>query len=97
MFNTTKVQSNNVIITTRQIIQIEEIDIMSIPLADGNNIELYNITLVLRYNSNLIFFKQFRKNKIMNYDNLIAIVLMKNKKVITRIKKDQNIFIFDYV
>lgn len=60
---------------------------MSISLADINNIELYNVALALGYNSKLIFFKKLRKNKIINHNNLIAMVLMKNKKVIAKIKR----------
>ena len=41
----------------RKIIYKKEIETMSIPLVDGNNIKLYNVVLVSNYNSNLILLR----------------------------------------
>ena len=43
---------------TKQVIHIEEISIIAIPLVDSNNNELHNIVLALECNSNLILLGQ---------------------------------------
>lgn len=70
---------------------------MSIPLADGRKIELQNMALALEYDSNLISIGQFRETGITYYDNLIAMILMKNRKVIAYIKKNRNLFTMELV
>lgn len=55
------------------------------------------MALVLNYNSNLILFGQICKSKIIYYDKLIAITLIKNEKIIALAKKKWNFFIFDLV
>lgn len=65
---------------------------MSIPLANGENIELQNVALAPKCDSNLISLGQLRKIGITYHDNLIAMTLMRNRKVIIYTKKDTNLF-----
>lgn len=59
--------------------------------------KLYNVALVARYNLNLISLEQLHKSKITYYNNPMAIMLMKNGKVIIRVKRNEKLFTFDFV
>lgn len=59
--------------------------------------KLYNVALVARYNLNLISLEQLRKSRITYYNNPMAIMLMKNGKVIIRVKRNEKLFTFDFV
>lgn len=68
------------------------IGIVFILLARENNIKLHNVTLAPRCNSNLIPLKQLHKNRITYHDDPKAIVLIRDKEVITQAKRDRNLF-----
>lgn len=53
---------------------------------------MYNVALVLEYDSNLISLEQLRESRIIYYDNPEAMTLMKDGKVIIYTKKERNIF-----
>ncbi len=79
----------------RQVIQIEEIGTMIIPLVDGN-IELYNIVLAPRCNSNLISLGQLQETRIIYHDNPATMTLMQYGKVIAHAKRTRNLFTLDF-
>lgn len=76
-------------------IKLKKISTISILLLGKNTIGLYNITLALRYVTNLILFSQFCENRITYYNKLIRIILMRNEKFIIEAKKEQNLFILN--
>lgn len=63
----------------------------------NNKIKLYNIALALECDFNLISFGQFYKNGIIYYNNLIAMTLIRNRKIIPKAKREQNFFILNLV
>lgn len=71
-----KAKSIDFVTTARQVIQIEEIGMVSILFINNNNIKLYIVTLALGYNSNLISLGQLREIGILYYNSLIAMTLM---------------------
>lgn len=71
-----------------QIIQTEKIDTLSIPLVNGSKIELQNVALAPKCDSNLIFLGQLWETKITFHDNPTAITSMKNRKIIAKTKRD---------
>ena len=75
-----------------QIIYTKEIGTVLIILTGGNTIKLHNIVLVLGFDSNLISLGQFRKSRITYHDNLTTMMLMKDRKVIAEVKREQNLF-----
>ncbi len=89
--------SINFVTAVGQIIQTKEIGIVLISFARGDHIKLYNITLVPRCNSNLISVGQLCKSGITYYNNSITMILISNGKVIIQIKKDRNLFTFDFI
>ena len=95
LFSNTKAKSIDFVIAVEQVIKIEKIGIISILLAKSNIIELHIIILAPKYNFNLISLSQLCKNRIKYYDNLMIITLIKNRKVITEAKREQNLFMFD--
>lgn len=76
-------------------ISIEKIDIVSIPLAGNNIIELHNIALAPRYDSNLISLGQLRKSRITYYNSPTVMTLIRDRKIIVEAKKERNIFMLD--
>lgn len=54
LFSNLKAKSIDFVTAVRQVIRTEEIRTVAISLADGNNIELPNVTLAPGYDSNLI-------------------------------------------
>lgn len=68
---------------------------MSIPLKT-RQIDLQNVALASKCNSNLISLGQLRETGITFHDNPTSIALMKDGKVIAHAKKSQNLFIFDF-
>lgn len=74
----------------------EEISIVLIPLAGRNNIELHNVALVVRCDSNLILLGKFYESGNTYHDNLKAVILIGNGEVIVWAKRDQNLFILDF-
>ncbi len=71
----------------RQVIQIEEIGNVLIPLVDGNNIKLKNVALAPEYNSNLISLGQLRETRITYHNNPTVMTLMQQGRVIIYAKK----------
>ena len=63
-------------IAAGQVIQTEVISIVFIRLIDNNNIMLYNVILIPKYNSNLILLNQFWDNKIIYHNNPKTIVFI---------------------
>lgn len=76
-------------------IQIEKIGTILIPLLRRITIKLYNIALAPKCNSNLISFGKICKSRITYHDNLMTMILMRNGKVIAKVKREQNLFILD--
>lgn len=81
----------------RQVIYIKDIGIVSIPLTDSNNIELYNITIAPKYNSNLISLGHLQETGITYHNNPLVMTLMQQKKVIAYAKITQNFFTLNFV
>ncbi len=78
-----------------QIIQFEGVGTVHISLADGSNIELEGIALVLQCKSNLISLGQLRDNRITYHDNSSSMLLMQDGVPIAHAKRDRNLFILD--
>ncbi len=81
--------------TVEQVIRIEEIGNVSIPLTDGNNIKLKNVALAPGCDSNLISLGQLQETRIIYHDNPIAMTLIQQGRVIAHAKRTQNLFILD--
>lgn len=79
------------------VIWTKEIGTISIPLANRNNIELHNVALAPGCDSNLISLSQLQETGIIYHNDLIAIKLIKQGKVIAQVKKTRNLFMFDLV
>lgn len=60
-----------------QVIQTKKISIVSILLANGNNIELHNIIFAFRYNLNLFSLGQLPKITIIYHDDYVTMTLIK--------------------
>lgn len=95
LFTNKRDKSINFITAAGQIIRIEEISTVSIPLADGSKIKLQNVALAPEYDSNLITLGQLRETRITFHANSTAMILIKNRKIIAQTKKDRNLFIFE--
>lgn len=65
----------------------------SVYASQTKQIDLQNIVLARKCNSNLIFQGQLRKTKITFHDSIIKMALIKNKKIIVHAKSSQNFFI----
>lgn len=72
--------------TASQIIQTNEIGIVVILLLGGKIIKFHNIVYTLKFDLNLIFFGQLRKSRLLFYNDLIIITLLRKEKVITYAK-----------
>lgn len=92
LFSKLKAKGIDFVTAVGQVIWIEKVGTISIWLANGNKIELQNITLAPGCNSNLIFFSQLQETGITFYDNPTVMTWMRNRKVIAQAKKDQNLF-----
>lgn len=88
------IKTKNIFFITevKQVIQTKKIGIISISLEKNNIIKIYNITVTLRCNFNLILLGQLHKNRIIYYNSLIAITLIRDKKVISKTKGKRNLF-----
>lgn len=53
--------------------------------------------MVPKYESNLILLGQLQNNKITYYNNYTFILLMQDSKPIIHAKKNQTLFMFDFV
>lgn len=73
---------------TGQVIRANEIGTISIPASDGSIIELQNIALAPECDSNLIFLGPLKETGISFYNNLIAITLMRDEKVIAYVRRN---------
>lgn len=71
-----------------QIIQTKEIGTILILLAKGDFIKLYNVALPSKYDLNLISLRKLYESRITYQNNPITIVLMRNGKLITWVKRD---------
>lgn len=61
---------------------------MAILFAEENKIELHNIALVPKYNSNLILLGKLQEIGIIYPDHLDGMVLIRKKEVIIQAKRD---------
>lgn len=75
-----------------QIILTGKVNTVFIPLTGGRTIELYNVTLTPKYDSNLISLRQLQESAISYYDNLPTMILMRGKEIIANTKRDHNMF-----
>ena len=75
-----------------QIIYTKKIGTFLIILIGDNTIKLHNITLALGCDSHLISLGQLGKSGITYHDNLTTMTLIKDRKVIAEVKKEQNLF-----
>lgn len=73
----------------------KEIGTILILFIRRDNIKLHNVALAFGYDSHLISLGQFHESGIIYHNNLIAMILMKNRKIIAQVKKNQNLFTFD--
>lgn len=60
---------------------------MSILIKDNSKIELFNVALAPKCDSNLIFFGQLYETGITFDNNYTAMLLMKDGKLLLRLKK----------
>lgn len=95
LFSNLKVKSIDFVMAIGQVIQIKEINNVSILLTDNNYIELKNVILAPGYDSNLILLGQFQETGIIYHDNPIAMTLIQQRKVITHAKRTRNLFILN--
>lgn len=95
LFTDTWVKSIDFITAAGQAIRTEEIGTVSILLADGTTIELQNIALAPRCDSNLISLGQLWESGIAYNDDLGSMTLMKSDSIIARAKKNYNLFTLD--
>ena len=77
-----------------QIIQTEQVETLFIPLKTGQ-INLQNVALASKYDSNLISLSHLKETGIIFYHNSTSIALMKDRKIIAHAKRSQNLFIFN--
>ena len=82
LFTDKRAKSIDFVTALRQVIETKGIGIVSISLADGSKIELQNVALALRYDSNLISFGQLWETEITFHDDPTAMILMRNGKII---------------
>lgn len=75
-------------IAAGSVIWAKEIGIVSILLINGNKIKVQNVALVLGCDSNLIFLGQLQKTGIIFYNDLTAMTLIRNGKVIIQAKRN---------
>lgn len=80
-----------------QIIWIEEIDTMLIPLSRNTIIEFHNIALAANCNLNLISLSKLQESRITYHNNPTIITLMRSGKIIANGKKNHNLFTLDLV
>lgn len=78
-----------------QIIWIEEIGIISIPLTGGRMIKLHNIALAPNCDLNLISLGQLQESDILYHTNPSTITLMRGGKIIAHAKRNHNLFTLD--
>lgn len=95
LFLNIKTKSIFFIMKVKQVIQTEKIGIISISLKRNNIIKIYNIAVTPKCNFNLILLDQLYKNRIIYYNSLIAITLIRDKKVIPKTKEKRNLFTFN--
>ncbi len=95
LFSNLKAKSIDFVTAAGQVIRTEEIGTVSIPLANGNSIELHNVALAPGCNSNLISLGQLRETGITYHDNPAAMTLMQQGKVIALAKRTRNLFTLD--
>lgn len=74
--NLLRPKSLDFIIARSQIFISKNIGIIAIFFADGLSLELNNIAYLFNYNSNLILFRQLKKNNIIYFDNTKAMTLI---------------------
>ena len=96
LFSNLRPMSIDFVTAGKKIIRLEEIDTISIPLADGKSIELLDTTLVLECDSNLISLGQLRETGITFHDNPSHMTLMRHGVVIAQAKQHRNLFILDW-
>lgn len=77
-----------------QVIQTEQVRTVSIPLKVGR-IDLQNIALATKCDSNLIFLGQLREGRIFFYNNPASMTLMKDEEIIAQAKRSRNFFVLD--
>lgn len=88
LFVNTKTKSIDFVIGVGKIICIEEVETISI-LFFTKKIELYNVALISDYDLNLILLDQFKKSRIIYYNNSEPMTLIKDGKIIAHTKKNK--------
>lgn len=68
---------------------------MSIPLANGNTIELQNVALAPDCDSNLISLGQLQESGITYHDDPSAMTQMRNGEIIALARRERNLFVLD--
>ena len=95
LFTSTWAKSINFITAAGQVIETEEIGIVSILLADGTTIKLHNVALAPGCDSNLILLGQLRESGITYHNDPSLMTLIRGNKTIARAKKSHNLFTLD--
>lgn len=78
-----------------QILRVESIGTIAIPLADGSSLRLCDVAYAPDYDSNLIFLGQLCDSNINYVDNSEAMTLIEAGQRIAYVKRDRNLFILD--
>lgn len=94
LFSDLKAKSIDFVTAVGQVIWIEKIGTVTIPLANGN-IELHNDVLARGCDSNLIWPSQLQETEITYHDNPTTMTLMQYRKVIDYTKRTWNLFPLD--
>ncbi len=92
LFSNTRAKSIDFVTAAGQVIRIEEIGTFSIPLSGGATIELLHLALAPNCDSNLISLGQLRESGITYHDNLTAMTLRRNGKIVANAKRERNLF-----
>lgn len=90
-FSNTRAKSIDIVTAARQVIRTEKIGTVLISLAGRDNIKLHNVALAFGCDSNLISLGQLHESGITYHDDSVAMTLMRNGEVITRVKRNWNL------
>lgn len=76
----------------KNIIRLEEVSIMRLIILNGYNIMRKNIAFASKLNSNLIFFSELKKARILYYNYIKRILFNKTRNIIHSLLKTKNFF-----
>lgn len=94
LFKNLRLMCINFVTAASQVIQTEQVGTVLLPLK-GGRIDLQNVVLATKCDSNLISLGQLQENGISFYDNPISMTLMKDGEIIEQAKKSWNLFVLD--